>query len=174
MHKQNLGEETIGDIVFHRNGGYVASQASCAVAHTLIKGKDSSVHIRDFTGNDVVQFPCNKYVSKMKFNQRGSALLVTWFGEYTVWQRHENPSLEQVLLRVVIGAYSKGCRRSGQDIGITKDTYNALPTVVAKKLNLIESEIMEVWSSYSESLKRAIVATIIRRAKKSLKKKSKV
>ncbi len=128
---------------------------------------DESVNICDYFGNALRTLKGIKDLRAVALTPDGGLLATACSANTIVWEQYTNPTLDQLLLRIAIDDYSKGCRLSGQDTGITPDTVDTLPAVIATKLNLIESEITQVWSTIPARLKKSIVLTLIYRAQKA-------
>lgn len=81
-----------------------------------------------------------------------------------IWQKHENPTLQQVLLRLVLQQYYKACIKKKEKPEICA-TYNLIPQWMAQKFALKKDELVSVWHSMPETLRKSIFNTLLFRAK---------
>lgn len=128
-------------------------------------------YICDYAGNKMRTLQDVKDLQAIAVRPTGGLLATACNTNTVVWEQHTNPTLEQVLLRIVLDDLSKGCKFSGQDVGIKVEQHDALPQIVASKCNLNEDEIRVVWSTFPVRLRKSIILTLLYRAQKALARK---
>lgn len=136
----------------------VAMQDSISSLHAIRSGACADIRIGDLKGNSV-RLPCSKYAWAIKFNQKGNAVLMVVEDELVVWQQHEKPTLEQVLLRQALKNYLMECIAVQECPSIMCMYKSEFVDWMYKHFYIRREVLQEVWESMPEELQESLFNT---------------
>lgn len=145
--------EIVNEVAFHSQGTLIAT-----VSH------DKTACLWDLEGNKLCVLRHDNWVRAVAFHPQDNVVATASDDKLvSFWAMHNKPTLEQVLLRLVLKKYLLECIAGCQKPKVTCTHKDDLVPWMVETFKLKQDELEQVWETFPEKLKSSIVATLLYR-----------
>lgn len=132
--------------------------------HIIAVSSPHKICLWSLMGNKIRELAIDGSLSHLVFSPKGDMIAgIDADDNLVLWQKHEKPTLKQVLFRQVLKDYFVACIEAKKKPTIYSSA-DDLPSWMAAKFKLDKTELSMVWESFPPKLQEGIIKTVFFRA----------